>query len=141
MNKFIMPTFWATVILFLIILAQMFIPAVRDLFRGSIFFLLPFAIFSLLGLILIFLAIKGGVVGKLKKFLLLTGISSAGIFVAIVLHNLIYALAIYFLGEDFWERSGMGDEPVFFILGLIVLPICFLIGLIGTIVLLIKQKT
>jgi ABC-type multidrug transport system permease subunit len=74
---------------------------------------------------------------KLKKmpkaFLLLTGASAVGLPVFAVLHNLVYALFIYFFGEGFW--GGIGDEPVFFILAVIVSPIAFLVGAIGSIVL------
>ncbi|GAG61024.1 unnamed protein product, partial [marine sediment metagenome] len=53
---------------------------------------------------------------------------------------LFYALFILLFGADFWERIGIGDEPVFFILAIIVCPIAFLVGVIGSIVLFIKKK-
>jgi len=56
------------------------------------------------------------------------------------LHNLFYALFIIWFGTDFWERTGLGDEPFFFILALIVCPIAFLVGVIGSTVLFIKKK-
>jgi len=77
---------------------------------------------------------------KLKKFLILTGASVAGFFVSVVLHNFIYGLFIHFFGKDFWNRIGSGgDEPVFFILAIIVCPIGFLIGAIGSTVLFAKK--
>jgi len=99
-------------------------------------FIFPF----LLGVVLIIFTLKKKAKGLLKKFLLLTGFSLAGFFVFVLLHNLIYGLFIYLFGQDFWERTGIGDEPVFFILAVIVCPIGLLVGLIGTIVLLIKEK-
>ncbi|MBU2598162.1 MAG: hypothetical protein KKC53_03150 [Actinobacteria bacterium] len=43
-------------------------------------------------------------------------------------------------GENFWERIGIGDEPFFFILALIVCLIAFIVSVIGRIVLFIKKK-
>ena len=56
------------------------------------------------------------------------------------MHNAIYALFIVLFGADFWERTGLGDEPFFFILALIVCPIAFLVGVIGSIILFIKTR-
>lgn len=50
-----------------------------------------------------------------------------GWFVAVLLHNAFYALGIYFGGENFWGQGG--DEPVFFIIAVIVMPIYFIISL------------
>jgi len=93
----------------------------------------------LLGAALIFLTVKEKVGGVLKKFLLLTGASAMGIPVSISLHNAIYALFIHFSGADFWDRIGIGDEPVFFIMAIFVCPIGFLVGAIGSIVLRHKE--
>lgn len=127
MNKFIVTTFWVLIGVFLVVLAEFFIPAVRDLFRGSILFLAPLAVFFLLGSVLLFLAIKGSVKGMLKKFLILTGASAAGFFVFVLLHNAVYGL------------FGV-EEPFFFILAVIVCPLGFLIGATGSIVLFIKKR-
>ena len=93
-----------------------------------------------LGITLIILTLKSGIGGKLKKFLILTGASVAGFFVSVLLHNFIYGLFIHFFGPDFWNRIGTGgDEPVFFILAIVVCPIGFLIGAIGSAVLFTKK--
>ena len=73
----------------------------------------------------------------LKKFLLLTGASFIGFFVFIFLHNLVYGLFIHFWGADFWNG---GDEPFFFIMAIIVCPLGFLVGAIGSIVLAVKRS-
>jgi hypothetical protein len=132
--------FWVLFVVFLLVLAEFFIPAFRNLFRGSELFLVPLAAFSLLGLALLILAIREGVVGRLKKFLVLTGTSAAGFFISILLHNIVYGLFVYFFGSDFWDRIGLGDEPFFFLVAFIVCPIGFLVGLIGSIILFIKKK-
>ncbi|MFC1630300.1 hypothetical protein ACFL06_02080 [Patescibacteria group bacterium] len=135
----IFTTFWMLVVFFLFILVEMFVPLVRDLFRGSLLFLWPFVIFSFLGVLLIYLTIKEKVERPLRKFLLLTGFSAAGVFIFSLLHNLVYGLGVYFFGENFWVNIGMPDEPLFFILAIIVSPIGFLIGVVGSIALLRKN--
>jgi len=140
MKKSLISTFWALVGVFLVIASEFFIPVVRELFRGSLLFLLPFIVFSLLGVVLIFLTVKEKVEGMLKKFLILTGASSVGFFISILLHNVIYGLFIYLFGDTFWERIGLGDEPFFFIIAIFVCPLAFLVGVVGTIVLLVKKR-
>ena len=149
MNKYIITTFWALVINFLFIVSMFFVPAIRTLFQGSKAFLIPFIIFFLLGIALTIFTFKskeGDPAVRerrgrlLKKFLLLTGISSAGMFVSIFLHNIIYGVFIHFFGADFWDRIGIGDEPVFFFIALILCPIGFLVGMVGSIVMFIKQR-
>ena len=132
--------FWALVGVFIVIVSVFFIPVFRDLLRGSLLFLSPLGVFFLLGVALIFLTVKEKVGGTLKKFLLLTGASAAGFFVSFLLHNAIYGLFIHFFGVDFWDRIGVGDEPFFFIMAIIVCPIGFLVGAVGSIVLAIKRS-
>lgn len=131
-GKLSWPIFWALVGVFIVNLCLFFIPAFRDLLRGSLLFLSPFAVFFLLGVALIVLTVKEKVGGVLKKSFLLTGASAAGFFVSILLHNAIYGLFIYWFGTDFWNG---GDEPFFFIVAVIVCPIGFLVGAIWSIVL------
>ena len=76
---------------------------------------------------------------KLKKYLILTAASIAGFVICVILHNVIYGLLIYLFGEDFWDKIGISDEPFFFLLAVFVCPILFLIGVVGSIVLIIKK--
>ena len=69
----------------------------------------------------------------LKIFLLMTGISLGVLIISIFLHNAIYGLFIHFFGEDFWDRTGMSDEPVFFFLALLAV-VTFAAGLTGSLV-------
>ena len=138
-GKLIWSIFWALVGVFVVVASIFLIPAFRDLLRGSELFLLPLAVFSLLGVALIFFTVKEKVRGTLKKFLILTGASSAGFFVSVLLHNAIYGLFIHFWGADFWDRIGLGDEPVFFLIAVILCPVAFLVGAIGSIVLAVKK--
>ncbi len=138
-GKLSWPIFWALVGTFVVIVSSMTIPAFRDLVMGFLFIIISGSIFLLLGVTLIVLTVREKVGGTLKKFFLLTGASSAGFFVFVLLHNFIYGLFIHFFGADFWDRIGTGDEPVFFIMAIIVCPLGFLVGAIGSIVLGIKS--
>ncbi|MFZ0033935.1 MAG: hypothetical protein WAK60_02960 [Sedimentisphaerales bacterium] len=66
-----------------------------------------------------------------KIFFILTGASAVGIPICGILHNLVYGL--FFHGKD-------GDEAVFFILAVLVCPALFVIGMLGSIVLLISAR-
>ena len=131
--------FWALVVVFVFIVGYIMIP-IFSRYIGLDFIIVSGIIFFLLGIALIFFTIREKIKGLLKKFLILTGASAIGIPIGVILHNLFYALFIVWFGADFWERTGLGDEPFFFILALIVCPIAFLVGVIGSIVLFIKKK-
>jgi hypothetical protein len=83
-------------------------------------------VFLGLGVTLVILAVKAKVGGMLKKFLLLTGASIVGFLISGILHNVISGLTNF-------------EEPVFFIIAIIVCPIGFLVGAIGSIVLTVKR--
>ncbi len=72
-----------------------------------------------------------------KVFLLVAGISFAVFVISVFLHNAIYGLFIHWLGPDFWDRIGLSDEPVFFILSLLSV-VALVVGLIGSLVIFIK---
>lgn len=76
---------------------------------------------------------------KLKKYLILTAASIAAFVICIILHNVTYGLLIYLFGEDCWDKIGISDEPFFFLLAVFVCPVLFLIGVAGSIVLIIKK--
>jgi hypothetical protein len=130
-DKLRWPTFWALVAVFVLIICLFAIPAFSERLEGSLWFLVPFALFCLLGIALIIFTVRGGLSGWLKKFFILTGASAAGVLVSVLLHNLVYWLFEYFAGADFWNG---GDEPVFFIMALVVCPLGFLVGVVGAIV-------
>jgi len=71
--------------------------------------------------------------GNLKKFLILTGASAAGFFIFAILHNLVSGLLSTILNSEV-------EEPVFFILAVIACPVGFLVGVIGSIIELVKKK-
>jgi len=61
-----------------------------------------------------------------KHFLLLLWLTAQAFLLGIMLHNGIYALGIACFGRGFWE-----DEPVFFIIALIVVPAGVIVGAVG----------
>ncbi|MBU0476657.1 hypothetical protein KKB68_01435 [Patescibacteria group bacterium] len=139
MKRYLIPTFLALVGVFVAIIGIVLLPPVRDLLQGNLVIGI-FGIFSLLGVALTFLAVRAKVEARLRKFLILTGASAIGFFISVLLHNLIYGLFIYLFGVDFWDKVGLGDEPFFFLIAVIVCPIGFLVGVVGSIVLLIRDK-
>jgi small-conductance mechanosensitive channel len=130
-DKLRWPTFWALVAVFVLIICLFAIPAFGELLGGSLLFLTPFALFFLLGIALIIFTVRGGLSGWLKKFFILTGASAAGVLVSVLLHNLVYGLFAHFAGADFWNG---GDEFFFFIMAIVVCPLGFLVGVVGTII-------
>ncbi|MFC1937767.1 hypothetical protein ACFLWY_04355 [Chloroflexota bacterium] len=133
------PIFWSLIGVFVATASVFFIPALREWLMGFVFLITSGTLLFVLGVVLVFLTIKEKVSGILKKFLILTGASSAGFFVSFILHNAIYGVFIHFLGADFWDRIGIGDEPFFFIMAVFVCPVGFIVGTVGRIVLAIKE--
>jgi len=91
--------------------------------------------FLILGIILTCQARKEK--GKLKIFLLLTGISALFPLVGTILHNLFYALGIAFEKFNFFFEI---LHASFFIIALLVAPIVFLVGIVGSIILFKHKK-
>ena len=138
-GKVIRAVFWGLVTAFIVVIGLFSIPVARELLMGSIFLVTSGVVLLALGGALIYLTLREKISGMLKKFLILTGASAAGIPISVVLHNAIYGLFIYWLGADFWERIGLEDEPFFFVLAIIVCPIGFLTGTVGSIVQFVKS--
>jgi len=132
----LMTTFWSLVAVFFLLLTLTLLGI-----RLHKTYLILIGLFFFLGLALMFFTLKAKVAGKLRKFLILTGTGSVGFFVSVILHNLIYGLFIYLFGSDFWQRVGLSDEPFFFFVAILVCPLVFLIGVLGTVVILIKRRT
>ena len=124
--------FWTLVVFFAALVAGM---ANRWRFWGHKLPLWGFAIIGItfcgLAAVLVVLTVKLKEPLIQKIFFLLTGASAAGIPICVILHNLVYGL--FFHGKD-------GDEAVFFILAVLVCPALFIIGVLGSIVLLISAR-
>ena len=76
---------------------------------------------------------------KQNKYFLLNGkkifLILIAFFVVVILHNLIYGLF-----QSYFDSTG-GDEPFFFIIAVIIIPIYFLICFIYTLIKMIKDKS
>ena len=132
--------FWGLVGVFVVLIgimlnAPLLLPSLRIVYIGFLIFC--GALLLSLGITLLVLTIKGKTRGIFRKFQLLTGASAAGVPVSIALHNAVYGLFIYFFGAEFWNG---GDEPFFFIMAIVVCPLGFLVGAVGSIVLSIRKS-
>jgi hypothetical protein len=96
-------------------------------------------VFVLLGLVVVVLTVRLNEARIKKGFFLLAGASAVAMPLCALLHNVVYALFILWFGEGFWERHG-ADEPVFFILAIIVCPALFFVGTVGSLVFLTKAS-
>ena len=135
MNYSLTVVFYGLLVNFAIIASMFFIPLLR---KGFFFWI---GTFFVLGMALVIMPIWQKVEGRLKFFLILTGASAAAFVASVLLHNFIYGLFIVLFGQNFWINIGLKDEPVFFFIAILVCPIAFLVGTVGSIILLIKART
>lgn len=132
-GKLIWSIFWAFVGVLVIAVTMLF--TLGDLLvgmehptpMGYVFFVSVGVVLTGLGVTLLVLTAKTKVERRLKKFLLLTEASFVGLPVFGILHNAVSGLTNF-------------EEPVFFILAIIVCPVGFLVGAIGSIVLRVKKS-
>ena len=140
MNNKIIIVFCLLMIVFILIACIALSRCFRENISSPALFIGSGISFFLLGSILFILSKRSNEKGMLRNFLMLTGLSSIGFFVSVILHNLIYGLFIHFFGSGFWDSIGLGDEPIFFLIAVIVCPIGFIVGSFGSIILFIKNK-
>jgi len=130
-NKlFLKRIFYSLISIFILLLICFLIPFPSAIQRAffPLVAILGF-IFLILGIILIFISRKEK--GKLKLFLMSTGISAVAPLVFTILHNLFYALSITF--ENF-KYLFEALHATFFIIAIIIAPIIFIAGIIGSII-------
>lgn len=87
-------------------------------------------VLGVLGLTLAILTLQLKERGWRRVWLLLMGGAAAGMPLCIVLHRVVYTLAVKLYGEEAWGPGG--DEPVFFVLAVLVLPGLFVIAAIAS---------
>ena len=140
-KKYLLTIFWALIVIFILIVAYFIIPA-SLVSKQKLF---PFAavlgfLFFILGIVLVFLTIKQKIKGKLRIFLILTGVSAICPFVFSILHNLFYALAM--ISSDITLLKYLMEilHAGFFIIAIFVSPLMFLVCAIGTIILFKKNN-
>ena len=129
-KSFLKINLYSLIIIFVILLGYFLIPIFQDVARP--FFFLAAAlgiIFLILGTMLAIISRKEK--GALRIFLMITGISAICPFVFSILHNVFYALAIMFENlKLFFEILHASS----FLIALIVAPITFIIGAIGSVI-------
>ncbi len=126
----------ALVVSFVGLIGYIFLANALDVVQKISFLSVLFSVgglVTILGIALTVLTFKQKVTGKLKIYLLLTGLSSAGFLLCTVLHNLLDAATTLTLPALFGFLAGL-----FFLLAIPVAPIFFLVGIIGSFVLLRK---
>lgn len=139
MGKHLNLIFWSSIVVFLFLVAEFFVPSVREYLSGPVLFLIPAFVFFILGILLLVAVLKGGVLETKKKFLLLTGASAAGFFAFVILHNLFYALAEMASSIGLLSSALEVVHAAFFLISVIVCPLGFIVGAIGSIVLLARK--
>lgn len=139
-GRFSWPIFWAQLGVFVVVVCFLFIPAFNELLAGSELFLTPLAVFFLLGVALVVFTLREKVGGTLKKFFLLSGASSAGFFLFVLLHNAFYALAVASSHIPVLGSLMEFLHAAFFFMAVPVCPLAFLAGAIGVIVLKVKSS-
>ena len=137
--------FWALIGAFLLTVASISwlpsastFPQLRDYMIYTMF--ASWAVFFSLGIVLTVLIVKNKMEKKLKIFLLLTGASAVGFVVFAVLHNVFYGLEMMttnIILDKFMEVL----HVISFLISIpICLPIGFMVGVIGSIVLFWKRR-
>lgn len=125
--------------IFVLLLIYFAVPF-EDLIKQNIFLIVAILglLFLVLGIALIILSRKEK--GKIKIFLMLTGISAISPLIFSVLHNFFYALGI--LLENIAVIKYMMEilHVTSFIIAMAVSPVVFLIGVIASLILLKKSK-
>lgn len=121
--------FWALVVFFAALVAHPGLGS-RWEYKRLLLVIIAVVFFALaIALLVLTLKLKEPLIRRI--FFLLTGASAVGIPIFAILHNVVYGL--FFAGTQ-------GDEAVFFILAVIVCPVLFLIGMLGSIVLFISAR-
>lgn len=128
-------------VLFLSIMGFLFLPLPLAEKRGS-FFLMAILSFVLmvLGFYLLYFVKKEKIHNPLRKRLMLIGVSSSGFLISVVLHNFLYALGVLTTNIFFLHYLFEFLHAAFFIIGTILCPIGFIIGVVSSVKLLIHTQ-
>ena len=130
--------FKVLVILSILVMLNMLVPDI-GLMPGPYVFILWILHFAA-GVGLIIAAYKEKISGKRKFFLLLSGFSSAGFLVGVVLHNLLYALGTITENLVILNKIINFFEVAFFLAATIICPVGFIVGMVGTLIILKKSR-
>ena len=123
--------FFINALIVLVILVVVDMVLMNNDVIGGGYVMIPWGLLSVAGIGLLISTYRENVTGKSRLFQLLAGYSSAGFFLCVVLHNLLYGAAI--LAEDIVLLNKVLGflEAAFFLIGVILCPIGFIVGMVG----------
>ena len=130
--------FNALMILSILVTLGMLFPD-TGLMTGPYIFILWILHFAA-GVALIITTYREKISGKRKFFLLLSGFSSAGFLLGVVLHNLLYALGTITENQVILNKIINFFEVAFFLAATIICPVGFIVGMVGTLIILKKSQ-
>lgn len=115
---------------------ELLLPTTSLVFYGVPYFILPFIIIITTFFVVVAIPKTRIALSRVKiptkyspkHFLLLLWLTAQAFLLSIALHGAIYALGILCFGWGFW---GQGDEAVFFIIALFVVPAGVVVGAVG----------
>jgi len=127
---------YSLIIIFIILLAYFLLPIFQEVKRPFFFIAAALGIiFMILGAMLAIISRKEK--GVLRVFLMITGISAICPFVFSILHNVFYALAIIF--ENIKLLFEILHVSSFFI-SLIIAPVAFIVGAVGSVIIMKRNQ-
>ena len=131
--------FNAVMILSILVTLDMFVPNIGRMTGPYVFnlWILHFAA----GVGLIITTYKEKISGKRKFFLLISGFSSAGFLLGVVLHNLLYALGTITENLGILNKIINFFSVAFFLAATIICPVGFIVGMSGTLIILKKSQS
>ena len=135
-SKFLFNTL---MILSILVTLNMFFPDAGLMTRPYVFIL--WILHFVAGVGLIITTYKEKISGKRKFFLLLSGFSSAGFLLGVVLHNLLYALGTITEHLVILNKIINFFEVAFFLAATIICPVGFIVGIVGTLIILKKSQS
>jgi len=140
-REYIPTIVFTQLVIFIVLVSCFILMNIVDLGRDFFLFIAILGlIFLLLGITLIVLTLKQKIKGKLKIFLILTGVSAICPLIFSILHNLFYALAVITSHITVLRYLMELLHVVSFFISLIIGPVGFLVGVIGSLVLLAKKR-
>lgn len=131
--------FKVLVILSILVVLNMLAPDI-GLMPGPYVFILWILHFAT-GVGLIVTTYREKITGKRKFYLLSSGFSSAGFLLGVVLHNLLYALGTITENLVIVNKIINFFAVAFFLAATIVCPVGFIVGMVGTLIILKKSRS
>jgi len=131
--------FCALMILSILVMLDMFVPNIIRMVGPYIFILWILHFFAGVGLITT--TYKEKISGKRKFYLLLSGFSSASFLLGVVFHNLLYALGTITENLVILNKIINFFEVAFFLVATLICPVGFIVGMVGTLIILKKSHS